>query len=128
MSAALEYAVLALEVPSIVVLGHGRCGGIAAVLDERDPLTAMDYLGTWVAGLRDLADDLDAEDWVDPARWHQALELQSVEQSIANLKTFPWVRSREQGGHLTLHGAWFDIGLGELHGLTPSGWVLLPDA
>jgi len=127
-SAALEYAVLALEVPAIVVLGHGRCGGIAAVLDERDPLTAMDYLGTWVAGLRDLADGLDAEDWVDPARRHQALELQSVEQSIANLRTFPWVRSREQTGHLTLHGAWFDIGLGELHGLTASGWVLLPDA
>src|SRR4051794_41581289 len=30
-SAALEYAVLALRVRAIVVLGHGRCGGVAAV-------------------------------------------------------------------------------------------------
>ena len=31
-SAALEFAVLALEVSAIVVLGHGRCGGISAAL------------------------------------------------------------------------------------------------
>ncbi len=129
-TAALEYAVLALDVPSIVVLGHGRCGGIAAALDDTDPLTPADSLGAWVAGLHDLAEELDfdPQDWVDPNRRHRVLELRSVEQSIANLRTFPWVRSREERGDLTLHGAWFDIGLGGLHGLTPSGWVLLPDA
>jgi carbonic anhydrase len=114
-SAALEYAVLALGVPSILVLGHGRCGGIAAALDNTAPLTATDFLGTWVAGLRDLADDLDPADWADPERRHRLLEYRAVEQSLANLRTFPWVRSREQAGQLTLHGAWFDIGVGELH-------------
>jgi carbonic anhydrase len=127
-SAALEYAVLALAVPSIVVMGHGRCGGIAAALDARAPLTATDFVGSWVAGLRDLADDLDPEDWPDPERRHRVLEYRSIEQSIANLRTFPWIRTREQAGALTIHGAWFDIGLGELHGLTRAGWVALPDA
>lgn len=42
----------------------------------------------------------------------------SVEQSIVNLRTFPWIRSRETAGTLALAGAWFDIALGELHGLT----------
>jgi carbonic anhydrase len=55
------------------------------------------------------------------------MEYQSVEQSIANLRTFPWIRSREEAGHLALHGAWFDIGLGELHGLTRAGWVQVLD-
>jgi carbonic anhydrase len=45
---------------------------------------------------------------------------------VVNLQTFPWIRSRERTGALTIHGAWFDIGLGELHGLTGAGWVLLP--
>lgn len=128
-SAALEYAVLALEVPSIVVLGHGRCGGIAAALDATDPLTTADELGAWVSGIRDLADelDLDPEEWADPVRRHRVLELRSVERSIANLRTFEWVRSREDAGGLTLHGAWFDIGVGELHALTPAGWALVPD-
>lgn len=129
-SAALEYAILALDVPSVVVLGHGRCGGIAAALEQAAPLSPDDALGAWVTGLRVLADtlDLEPEDWVDPVRRQRVLELRSVEQSIANLRTFPWVRSREGDGHLGLHGAWFDIGLGELHALTPAGWVLLPDA
>ena len=48
-----------------------------------------------------------------------------MEQSIVNLRTFPWIRSREKAGSLALHGAWFDIGLGELHAYTDARWVLL---
>src|SRR5690242_1783461 len=60
VSAALEYGVLALGVDSIVVMGHGRCGGIAAALDEARPLSATDFVGTWIAGLRELAGEIDA--------------------------------------------------------------------
>jgi carbonic anhydrase len=125
-SAALEFAVLALGVRSIVVMGHGRCGGVAAAFDDASPLTTTDFIGTWVSPLRDLADELDPSDRSDPARSHRALEFRSIEQSIVNLRTFPWIRSREGAGSLALHGAWFDIALGELHGLTGAGWVLLP--
>ncbi|MDP2350125.1 MAG: carbonic anhydrase [Chloroflexota bacterium] len=125
-SAALEFAVLALGVRSIVVMGHGRCGGVAAALDDPAPLATSDFIGTWVAGLRDLADRLDPTEREDPARSRRALELRSIEQSIVNLRTFPWIRSRESSGSLALHGAWFDIGLGELQGLTDAGWAILP--
>jgi len=122
-SAALEFAVLALGVRSIVVMGHGRCGGVAAALDDTRPLTATDFIGTWVAGLRDLASELDPSDWADPERSRRALELRSIEQSVINLRTFPWIRSREKAGSLTLSGCWFDIALGELHELSADGWA-----
>lgn len=125
-SAALEFAVLALGVRSIVVMGHGRCAGVGAALDEALPLTATDFIGTWVAGLRDLADELDPADRADPVLGRRALEFRSVEQSVVNLRTFPWIRSREDSGALALTGAWFDIALGELRELTAAGWRTVP--
>lgn len=122
-SAALEYAVLALDVRSIVVMGHGRCGGIAAALAEASPLASSDFIGTWVAGVRDLARGLNAAGDGDPDRRRLAAERASIEQSVANLRTFPWIRSREASGAVRLLGTWFDIGLGELHVLTRAGWV-----
>jgi carbonic anhydrase len=122
-SAALEYAVLALGVGSIVVLGHGRCGGIAAAIDAHDPLSATDFVGTWVAPLRDLAGEAAEDPAVAADDLHLAVERRSVEQSLANLATFPWIRSRHAAGRLELVGAWFDISLGELHALGPTGWA-----
>ena len=122
-SAALEYAVLALAVRSIVVMGHGRCGGVRAALDGAVPLTSTDFIGSWTQGLRDLAGDLDPADREDPERASSVLERRSVEQSVVNLRTVPWIRSREAAGTLRIAGCWFDIGLGELHQLGDDGWA-----
>ncbi len=126
-SAALEYAVLALGISSIVVMGHGRCGGVAAAFDDAAPLTATDFIGTWVAGLRDLDAGMDAAVHADPARRRRELEHRTIEQSLVNLRTFPWIRSRENAGALSIAGCWFDIGLGELWTLGSDGWIQVVD-
>ena len=119
-SAALEFAVLSLGVRHVVVMGHGRCGGVRAVIEAGDPLSSTDFIGSWMRPLRDVARFVpDSGD--GRAREHQ-VELASVEHSLANLMTFPWLRVRVQRGGLSLHGAWFDIALGELHAFDGSGW------
>ena len=47
-SAALEFAVQALRVKHIVVLGHARCGGIRAFADDTAPLSPGDFIGRWM--------------------------------------------------------------------------------
>jgi carbonic anhydrase len=126
-SAALEFAVLALGVTAIVVMGHGRCGGIQAAVDMRAPLSETDFMGAWVAGLAELAGEAEPSQSGDPGAELRSLEHRSIERSIANLRTFPWIASREAAGRLRLSGTWFDIGLGELHVLTDAGWRPLPD-
>ena len=127
-SAALEYAVLALNVGSIVVMGHGRCGGVSTALADDGPLTQTDFIGTWVAGLRDLADELEPSDWIDPDAARQTLERRSVEQSVVNLRTFPWIRSRERGGHASRSTAAGSTSrAASSHALDGDDWAQVPD-
>jgi carbonic anhydrase len=114
-SAAIEFAVLSIGVKHIVVMGHGRCGGIRAVVEGGDPLSTGDFIGKWMSDVRDVADAVMQDHDHAKQDLQTAVEHASVEHSIANLRTFPWLRMREQKGELSVHGAWFDIGLGELH-------------
>lgn len=114
-SAALEFAVLQLGVKHIVIMGHGRCGGIRAITEPGDPLSTGDFIGKWLAGVRDVAATVEHDHNHSAAERLTLVEQASVEHSLANLRTFPWVRVREGKSQLTLHGAWFDISLGELN-------------
>src|SRR5690606_27680101 len=51
-SAAIEFAVNSIEVSDIVVMGHGRCGGIHAALGNGAPLAPGDFIGKWMSLLR----------------------------------------------------------------------------
>src|SRR5689334_18594299 len=49
VSAALEFAVGALRVKHIVVLGHAFCGGVRAFAEESAPLSPGDFIGKWMS-------------------------------------------------------------------------------
>jgi carbonic anhydrase len=115
VSAALEFAVTQLEVEEIVVLGHGQCGGVAAALSRRFE-GAKPGEGGFIAHWIDLLDH--ARDRVVLAHGDHAnteLEHEAVKVSLANLRSFPCIRDREQAGALRLRGAWFAIADGQLH-------------
>lgn len=119
-SAALEFAVQSLRVKDIVVMGHGRCGGIKAVLDSSaEPLSPGDFIGKWMNMLKPAAEQIAGNDIMTAAERQRAMEHVSIRNSIVNLRTFPCVQILEQRGKLQLHGAWFDISTGEL-------WVMDP--
>ena len=114
-SAALEFAVQALKVRHIVVMGHGRCGGIKAALDtEATPLSPGDFIGKWMSIVEPVARSIAGNELMTSAERQTALERISIRTSIANLRSFPYVAAREAAGDLTLHGAWFDISTAEL--------------
>jgi carbonic anhydrase len=125
-SAAIEFAVLSIGVKDIVVMGHGRCGGIRAVVEGGDPLSAGDFIGKWMSDVHDVAHAV-REDHNHDHDLQTAVEHASVEHSLANLRTFPWLRMRENKGEVGIHGAWFDISLGELHVFdqTKRDWALI---
>jgi carbonic anhydrase len=120
-SAALEFAVLALKVSDIVVMGHGRCGGIRAALDPNaEPLSPGDFIGRWMSLVKPAAEQIQSNDVMTAAERQTALERVSIRNSLNNLRSFPDIKKLEEDGMLALHGAWFDISTGEL-------WVMEAD-
>lgn len=121
-SAALEFAVQSLKVKHIVVMGHGRCGGISAALTpDMEPLSPGDFIGKWMNLLKPAAKAVGENEWMTDAERQTALERISVRNSIDNLMTFPCVSILHGKGRLSLHGAWFDISTGELWSMDESG-------
>ncbi len=120
-SAALEFGIRGLEVEQLVVLGHGRCGGVRSLL-EPPPVALKDFIEPWMAlaapaCLRALA----AAEGQGAAERQRRCEYEIVKVSLANLMTFPWIQQRVEVGKLALQGCWFDVGTGELMRLVPGG-------
>jgi carbonic anhydrase len=113
-SAALEFAVQGIKVKNIVVIGHGRCGGIRSALAPSNPLSPGDFIGKWMSLLAPAAAAVTGNAMFTAGERQTALERISIRYSIANLRTFPCVNILESKGRLTLSGAWFDISTGEL--------------
>ncbi|QLF68837.1 carbonic anhydrase [Peteryoungia desertarenae] len=119
-SAALEFAVQALRVRDIIVMGHGRCGGIRAALDQSAaPLSPGDFIGKWMGLVAPAAEQVQTDTSISPSDRQTALERISIRNSIANLRTFPCVAELERRGKIQVHGTWFDISNGEL-------WIMNP--
>jgi carbonic anhydrase len=113
-SAALEFAVRALKVRDIIVLGHAFCGGVKAFADDAAPLTDSDFIGKWVRQIAPAAATLGARDTEGEGGYLRKLEFASVELSLRNLMTFPFVKAAVEKGDLTLHGAYFGVASGRL--------------
>jgi carbonic anhydrase len=114
VSAALEYAVRALHVKHIVVLGHAQCGGIRAFVDNNAPLSPGDFIGRWMSMFIKPGERVGRRDHETMADFATRIEKAAVFRSLENLLTFPFVRTLAERGELQLHGAYFGVAEGSL--------------
>ncbi len=127
-SAALEYAVLHLEVGHLIVLGHAHCGGIRSLFEKRaQDSEGNRFVPTWMSLVRsallriegtmpDAPEDVKA----------RVCEQSAVLVSLENLMTFPFIHQRVSNGRLRLHGWYFDIRACALHLYDPIRQVFEP--
>ena len=113
-SAALEFGVQALGVKHVVVLGHAHCGGIRFFAEDQAPLSQGDFISQWMSQIAPAAAALGPHARYDAEAYRKRLEFASVELSLNNLMTFPWVKSKVEQGKLELHGAYFGVAAGRL--------------
>ena len=117
VSAALEFAVTQLKVGEIVVMGHEHCGGIQAALTGQfhdAPAGEGGFVARWMQQIDGPAAEIAASHGTgeDAAR---VLEEVGIRQSLANLRSFPFIAERETAGEVSILGCHFSIAEGQLY-------------
>jgi carbonic anhydrase len=126
VSAALEFAVAALRVRHIVVLGHARCGGVQAYAEDLAPLSPGDFIGKWMSLIAPAAARLGPPGSLSKADYLTRLEQASIVQSLDNLLTFPGLRRLIERRDVLTHGAYFGVATGELSVLDRTTGAFVP--
>jgi carbonic anhydrase len=106
--AAIEMAVLILNVERIIVCGHSHCGAVK-VAYEGCPTGAV-HLQDWLGLLEEAV--LPVQQSEEALR---RTEQRSIVLQLERLMAYPMVREKVLGGHLSLHGWYYVIEEGEVY-------------
>ncbi len=114
--AAVEFAIMQLHVPHIVVCGHSDCGAMNALLSGVTPENTP-HLKSWLhygsPALQTFNSGLIKPN-IGFTPVNQLSQI-NVLQQIEHLKSYPFVRRNVEAGKLTIHGWWFDIAKADVY-------------
>ncbi|KDP41472.1 hypothetical protein JCGZ_15879 [Jatropha curcas] len=108
-NAALEFAVNTLEVENIFVIGHSNCAGIQALMSTQDEKNSS-FIEKWVAtaDIAKLRTEADASG-LSFDQQCKYCEKESINRSLLNLLTYPWIEVRVRKEMLFVHGGYYDF-------------------
>lgn len=116
--ASVEYATEHLHVPLVVVMGHESCGAVKAAAETPASQSLgpnLDYL------LKSIRPSVAATKNKPEADQLRAAILENVEESLnALVQNSAILRDAARAGHLTLVGAYYELGSGKVHFSEPA--------
>ena len=116
-SAAMEFAIKHLKVKHIIVFGHSQCGGIRTLMEGDHLGNEYSFIDPWMGIAKNArASVLKKHQGKSFDEQCAHCEKASIEISLTNLMTFPWIKEKCDSGNLTIHGWYFDIETGYLLG------------
>lgn len=117
--ATIEFAIKALGVSHVVVMGHSHCGAMKGLLHPED-LSEMPLIRDWLEHasatrevLKECYSDLDGQDLLN------ASIKENVLVQLDNMRTYPVVAAKLAKGELTLHGWIYEIESGSILAFDP---------
>tara|TARA_R110002110_G_scaffold119309_2_gene293759 strand:+ start:47056 stop:47682 length:627 start_codon:yes stop_codon:yes gene_type:complete len=107
-SAALEFGIRSLKIKHLILLGHSKCGGIKALIDNTISKNAdqSDFIANWMSIIN--TDDFDTTDTDSCAQ-------KALIQSYNNCLSFPWIKEALDQETLAIHLWFFDIKSGQIY-------------
>ncbi|KAE9608507.1 putative carbonic anhydrase [Lupinus albus] len=111
VGAIIEYAIEALKVSNILVIGHSKCGGIKRLMSHpEDGSPDYDFIDDWLKiGLPAKIKVLEEHPHANFEKQCELCEKESVNNSIVNLKTYPFVKKGVCDKSLKILGGYYDF-------------------
>ncbi len=115
-TSAIAFGICNLGVEHVIVMGHTKCGGIRALMENKPPGSDEEQpIAKWLGIAADARQYvLKALPEKSPEIQARACEQASILKSLENLMSYPWISQRVREGRLALHGWYFDMENGAL--------------
>jgi len=114
-SAALEFAMLSLNVSDIIICGHSGCGGMKALLEGVDD-PCCSHLKLWLKhgaeALKSLREGVTLNSNLSE---QDQLSQLNVLQQMKHVETYSFIQKKLKKKEVRIHGWWFDIGQAQVH-------------
>ena len=125
VTATVEYAVAALNVTDIVIMGHSNCGAMKAIAAGK-PLDGLPAVSHWLRYSDSAKAVNSSREYESEDAKLNALVHDNVYAQISNLKTHPTVALALEQGRLDLHGWVYDIEAGAIDALDGQSRTFVP--
>ncbi len=110
----IEYAMVHLKIEDIIICGHTRCGGIAAIEDG----VHENYIADWLciaSGAKAIADRIAGEKKLTRDQKLEVLTAENVKLQIKHLRSLAIIRNmREKGPLPRIHGWLYRVETGKV--------------
>jgi carbonic anhydrase len=114
VTATIEFAVVELKVPNIIICGHAGCGAVAGLLHP-ERITHLPEVRDWLHHAAKARAMVEATGGIDaPDAMNRAVEANVVVQ-LENLCTHPSVAAGIAAGRLGIHGWVYDFVTGAVN-------------
>lgn len=114
-TSAIEYAVKALNVSTIIVCGHSNCGGCSALFADESALKHIPHTRKWLELSTNVREKLTRLRISDPEVREWMSEQLNVVEQMRHLLTYPYVAERYKSGELKILGWYYILETGEVY-------------
>ena len=115
-AAAIEYALVFMNITNIIVCAHSDCGAMKALYMDAESFKESPHLKEWIDTAQPVRDRVERlNNKLSLTERNELTAKEHVIVQLKNLKTFPVVTRALEAGKLSLHGWYYDIGSGEIH-------------
>ncbi len=114
IAAILEYGVKHLKIEDIIVCGHTRCGGIAAIEDG----VHENYIADWLciaSGAKKVVDDITGQELLSREEKLELLAIENIKLQISHLKNLALIKNFHAIGRIPrIHGWLYRVETGRI--------------